>query len=329
MTNFWLVFLALSTLLTAVVAVKEEEVNITILHSAITEGAVCLDASPPAYHLDMGYGTGFNSWIITIDGGDWCDCISYCYNRSTGLLGSSTKMQLQSPSTYTFGGILRNNPRTNPDFYNWKRVMVRYCDGSSFTGDVAHVDPETKVYYGGARIFKAIMDDLSQKGMQNAENAILSGTSAGGLSTILNCDRFKSFLPENARVKCVGNAGFFINAKTVSGTFDTQEMFNRVVNLHEAAKNLPPLCTSAMEPSLCFFPQNVVPYVQTPLFIINSAYDSWQLWMKTLEGLGPCFTTGYFITSCHTHAKIMWTDYWFAATSPRKLNKTIAEAVGD
>jgi hypothetical protein len=28
-----------------------------------------------------------------------------------------------------------------PDFYNWNRIKVRYCDGSSFTGDVEAVDP--------------------------------------------------------------------------------------------------------------------------------------------------------------------------------------------
>jgi len=26
------------------------------------------------------------------------------------------------------------------DFYNWNRIKVRYCDGSSFTGDVEAVD---------------------------------------------------------------------------------------------------------------------------------------------------------------------------------------------
>lgn len=27
------------------------------------------------------------------------------------------------------------------DFYNWNKVKIRYCDGSSFTGDVDEVDP--------------------------------------------------------------------------------------------------------------------------------------------------------------------------------------------
>lgn len=30
------------------------------------------------------------------------------------------------------------------DFYNWNRIKVRYCDGSSYTGDVEAVDPVSK-----------------------------------------------------------------------------------------------------------------------------------------------------------------------------------------
>nr|XP_018624315.1 pectin acetylesterase 8-like isoform X1 [Nicotiana tomentosiformis] len=53
-TRYLLVLLAM---LTTIMAQKELMVNITILHSATAEGAVCLDGSPPAYHLDRGYGT--------------------------------------------------------------------------------------------------------------------------------------------------------------------------------------------------------------------------------------------------------------------------------
>uniref|UniRef100_A0A0V0HZD6 Pectin acetylesterase n=1 Tax=Solanum chacoense TaxID=4108 RepID=A0A0V0HZD6_SOLCH len=93
------------------------------------------------------------------------------------------------------------------------------------------------------------MEDLRSKGMKNAENAILTGISAGGLATILNCDKFKCFLPENARFKCVADAGFFINGKTIYGTSDIKEMYRKIVNLHGSA-NLPSACISAMEPSL-------------------------------------------------------------------------------
>ncbi|XP_019070632.1 pectin acetylesterase 8-like [Solanum lycopersicum] len=339
-------------------------INITVLHSATAQGAVCLDGSPPAYHLDRGHGTGLHSWVIYLDGGGWCNNISDCLNRSTKFLGSSTKMKRQS----FFGGILHNTSKENPEFHNWNRVRVKYCDGASFTGDVEQINPENKLYFRGARIFKAIMEDLWCKGMKNAENAILTGTSAGGLATILNCDKFKSLLPGSARVKCVASAGFFIDGKTITGTSHIQEMYEEIVSLHGSAKNLPSACTSAMEPSLCFFPQNVVSYIQTPLFIINSVYDSWQInntlvpsyldpqhawkgciknissctssqliiirafgveFLKIFGALPPCFTRGYFLTSCYSHGDILSTSYWYNTTSPRLLSKTIAEAVGD
>uniref|UniRef100_M1CED9 Pectin acetylesterase n=1 Tax=Solanum tuberosum TaxID=4113 RepID=M1CED9_SOLTU len=347
--TFLLALLAILCSTSVLGAEDDLYINITILQSATAQGAVCLDGSPPAYHLDRGHGSGVSSWIIYLDGGGWCDSIPDCLDRSTKALGSTKQMKQQ-------------------EFYNWNRVRVKYCDGSSFTGDVEQVDPENKLFFRGARIFKAIMKDLWSKGMNNAENAILCGTSAGGLATILNCDNFKSLLPENVKVKCVADAGFFINGKTISGTSDIQEMYRKIVNLHGSAKNLPSACTSVMEPSLCFFPENVVPYIQTPLFIINSIYDTWQIknilipekldpqhtwkdcksnisgctfsqriiiqafgveFLKKFEGLPPCFTRGYFLTSCYSHGGILSLTYWFSASSPRLLNKTINEAVAD
>nr|XP_009621956.1 pectin acetylesterase 7-like isoform X1 [Nicotiana tomentosiformis] len=243
-------FLLVLTLLAISVGAEDGlNINITILENATAQGAVCLDGSPPAYYLDKGFDSGLSNWIIMLDGGGWCSTIIQCQNRSSSIVGSSTKMKNQS----MFGGILHNTPQQNPDFYNWNRVRVGYCDGSSFTGDVQEVDPENKLFYRGARIFKAVMEDLWIKGMQNAKNAILTGSSAGGLATILNCDKFKSFFPDDVKVKCVANAGFFINAKTIFGTSYIQEMYHKVVTLHGSAKNLPPSCASAMEPSLCFF----------------------------------------------------------------------------
>ncbi|XP_038986470.1 long chain base biosynthesis protein 2a-like [Phoenix dactylifera] len=39
------------------------------------------------------------------------------------------------------GGYHGHRPRERRDFYNWNKVKVRYCDGSSFTGDVKRVNP--------------------------------------------------------------------------------------------------------------------------------------------------------------------------------------------
>ncbi|XP_015170081.1 pectin acetylesterase 8-like [Solanum tuberosum] len=155
---------------------------------------------------------------------------------------------------------------------------------------------------------------------------------------------------------------------TISGAPNIQKMYQNVEDLHGSVKNLPMSCTSKMEPSLCFFPQHVVPNVETPLFIFNSAYDSWQInnslipsdldpqhvwdqcknqinsctfsqrtiikdfgveFMKAFGGGTPSSTRGYFITSCHIHQDIIWDKYWFDTSGPTIYNKTIAEAVGD
>ncbi|KAK4364854.1 hypothetical protein RND71_016212 [Anisodus tanguticus] len=238
--------------------------------------------------------------------------------------------------------ILQSATAQGAEFYNWNRVRVKYCDGSSFTGDVEQVDPENKLFFRGARIFKAIMEDLWSKGMRSAENAILCGTSAGGLATILNCDKFKSLLPNDARVKCVADAGFFINGNTISGTSDIQEMYRRIVNLHGSAKNLPSACTSAMEPSLIkniFVPENLDPqhtWKDCKERINNCTFSQRILiqafgveFLKTFECLPPSFTRGYFLTSCYSHGGIYSPAYWFTASSPRLLHKTISEAVAD
>ncbi|KAA0040176.1 pectin acetylesterase 8-like isoform X1 [Cucumis melo var. makuwa] len=248
-------------------------VGITYVQDAGIKGAVCLDGSPPAYHFSDGFGSGINNWLIQLEGGGWCNNVTTCLQRRDTRLGSSKKMVTQ----LAFSGILSNKPQFNPDFYNWNRIKVRYCDGSSFTGDVEAVDPATNLHFRGARVFRAIIDNLLAKGMKNAKNAILSGCSAGGLSSILHCDNFKSLLPPTTKVKCLSDAGYFINAKDVSGAQHIEGFYSDVVTTHGSAKNLPISCTSKMKPEMCFFPQNVVQLIQTPIFLVNAAYDSWQI----------------------------------------------------
>ncbi|XP_022853057.1 pectin acetylesterase 8-like isoform X2 [Olea europaea var. sylvestris] len=338
-------------------------VDRTFLQNAKAKGAVCLDGSPPVYHLDRGSGIGINNWLVHIEGGGWCNSVPSCLVRKNSKQGSSKDMAKQ----LNFSGILSSESQFNPDFHNWNRIKIRYCDGASFTGDVETVDPATKLYFRGARIFLAVMEELLEKGMKNAENAILSGCSAGGLTSILHCDNYRALIPESAKVKCISDAGYFINAKTIFGASYIEDFYNGVVTTHGATKNLPLSCMSKEKPGLCFFPQNIVQQIQTPLFIINSAYDSWQInntlvpplsdpnntwrncktdirncshsqlqkiqgfrfeFINALTEMGVPSSRGYYINSCYTHCQTEGPT-WFGIHSPILNKKTIAEAVGD
>uniref|UniRef100_A0A453GX84 Pectin acetylesterase n=3 Tax=Triticinae TaxID=1648030 RepID=A0A453GX84_AEGTS len=104
------------------------------------------------------------------------------------------------------------------------------------------------------------------------------------------------------------------------------------------------------------------------MFILNSAYDSWQIqnvllptssspeksWLSCKDNIGNCNSTqikvldeirntmindlkvindkadwGMFIDSCFTHCQTLFRISWSSPTSPRLGNKNIAKVVGD
>ncbi|KAJ3669322.1 hypothetical protein LUZ60_011272 [Juncus effusus] len=336
---------------------------LTLIHSAVARGAVCLDGSPPGYHLQRGHGQGAENWLVDLQGGAWCQNTTECVSRSTLALGSSKYMESQ----IFFTGILSNKSEENPDFYNWNRVRVRYCDGASFAGE--GYDKDQNLYFRGQRIFSVVMEELMSKGMRSAKQALLSGCSAGGLASILHCDRFRSLFPEKIKVKCFADAGLFLDAVDIAGQHALRSYYDGVVTLQGVAKNLPKRCTSRMNAALCFFPQNLVNGIKTPIFLLNAAYDTWQIqeslapisadpkgmWKQCKLNYTKCDTAqikflqgfrgqmkkivenfyeskesnGLYINSCFTHCQSLFQDTWYGNKSPAIANKGIAKSVGN
>ncbi|KAL1530968.1 [Wnt protein] O-palmitoleoyl-L-serine hydrolase [Salvia divinorum] len=131
-------------------------------------------------------------------------------------------------------------------------VTTETCKQACYYGSIKLYNPVTKLYRRGRRIFASVLEELiATKAMGNAANALLMGDSAGGLATILNCDRFHSFLPDACRVKCVSDAGFFIRGKDLPGALDhALDYFSEVVKYHKLAKYLPKSCTQRLAPEL-------------------------------------------------------------------------------
>ncbi|CAM6089096.1 unnamed protein product [Calypogeia fissa] len=357
---------------------QDNEVNISIVERALEIGAVCLDGSPPAYFLDRGSGEGASKWLVFHEGGSWCQNADDCLERSYTELGSSTMM----PPREWLGGILSSSPIDNPDFYNWNRVFLKYCDGGSFNGDVSDpmdmglpntllingTAPVAKIFFRGQRIWKALMEELMEKGMKDAQKALLAGCSAGGLATILHCDQYRDLMPETTLVKCMSDAGFFLDMPDISGVQTIEAFYGNVVQLHDMAKNLPKYCTSEREATRCIFPEYIIPGLKTPFFILNPAYDTWQMnnilvpssadptgiWdycksslslcsdaqLKVVQGfrdsllekLHPLLERekdGAFINSCYLHCQAQDDSIWNGLSSPKVDSKTISKVVGD
>ncbi|RZC88338.1 hypothetical protein C5167_016137 [Papaver somniferum] len=337
-------------------------VGLTLIPGAVAKGAVCLDGTPPGYHIHHGYGSGANSWLIQLEGGGWCNTVRNCVYRKTSRRGSSKFMEKEIP----FVGILSNKAEENPDFFNWNKVKLRYCDGASFSGDSYH--KEGDLQFRGKRIWLAGMEELMHKGMHSAKQALLSGCSAGGLASILHCDEFAEMFPRTTKVKCLSDAGMFLDAFDVSGGHTLRNMYGGIVSLQQLGKNLPRSCTNHLDATSCFFPQNLIASIKTPMFILNAAYDAWQVqaslappsadphgyWNECKKNHATCTSAqiqflqnfrnqmlkaiknfarpkqnGLFINSCFAHCQSERQDTWFSDNAPVVKNKGIALAVGD
>ncbi|XP_050214157.1 LOW QUALITY PROTEIN: pectin acetylesterase 5-like [Mercurialis annua] len=346
-------------------ATTDDLVDLTLLHSPKYANALCLDGSLPGYHFQKGFGSGSDNWLLHIEGGGWCDSIESCSFRKRTALGSSKYMGIG----VSFSGILSRNRSQNPDFFSWNKVKIRYCDGASFAG---HPESEfkngTKLHFRGQLIWEAIMDELLSMGMSNAKQALLSGCSAGGLATLIHCDDFREHLPKDATVKCLADAGFFLDEKDILGNYTMRSFYHNVMELQGVEKSLHKSCIARTDSFKCLFPQEIIKDIKTPVFLVNPAYDFWQIqhilvpdgsdvlgyWRKCRLNIQYCSPSqieilqgfrssllnavkdvqknkewGMFINSCYIHCQTWIADTWHSPTSPKINNKTIAESVGD
>ncbi|KAK9724621.1 hypothetical protein RND81_05G087300 [Saponaria officinalis] len=236
-------------------------------------GAYCLDGSLPAYHLHRGFGSGARNWLLQFEGGGWCNDVESCMQRSVTRRGSTRYMS----KLEFFSGILSNNHSLNPDFYNWNRVKIRYCDGASFAGDSKFDNGTSLLYFRGQKIWQAVISDLLPKGLAQAEKAMLSGCSAGGLAVYIHCDNFTRFLPRNATVKCLSDAGFFLDATDIGQNYSMRSFYYDLIALQGVEQSLNSNCTTSVADQWqCFFPQHALGYIRTPFFVLNTAYDVYQ-----------------------------------------------------
>ncbi|KAF0917754.1 hypothetical protein E2562_021249, partial [Oryza meyeriana var. granulata] len=289
-------------------------------------------------------------------GGAWCDTIESCSERKTTAHGSSKWMEAAE-----FDGILSNDEQVNSDFYNWNKVVIRYCDGASFSGDAEAQDRDgSTLHFRGLRIWEAVVDELMEKGLATAKQALLSGCSAGGLATLLHCDDFHARFPKEVSAKCLPDAGFFLDIEDLSRKRQMWSVFNGTVHLQNVSEVLPKDCLAKKNRTECFFPAELVKSITAPTFILNSAYDSWQItntlapeasypgqsWSSCKTDLRNCNSTqmqvlngfrkkfvddvkvvkdkkdwGLFIDSCFIHCQTPYNISWSSQFSPVLGNK--------
>jgi hypothetical protein len=251
-------------------------------------GAVCLDGSPPGFYADfVNNGTTSTKWVLYFKGGGWCYDEKSCASRAKSNLGSSTKFA----PTFSFSGPMDNDPAVNPEFYNYNRVVLYYCDGGSFSGnkdEPFHYAPTNQtLYFRGARVLDAMLDTLiADHNLGKATDVLLSGGSAGGLSTYLHTDHVHSYLLSKQvplkRFKAAPVSGFFLMHATEAGEMAYPDNMKYLFNMQNSTGGVNSDCIAsyAKEPTnawRCIFANESYAHTKAPMFPLQSAVDAWQM----------------------------------------------------
>lgn len=266
------------------------------------ESPACLDGSKYGFYFAPST-TNSTKWTIFINGGGWCYDEVDCWCRSAMGLGTSKYLH---PSD----GCGCMNPLENGDIDNdCNCIYMPYSDGASFSGfkseAVAVPGTNEKIYFRGIKNLDGVIDFAMANGMTDATEFVVTGGSAGGLSTFLHMDRFagrlKAEAPKCKTIRGAPNVGYFLdhdNFKHTTGfpggpnspqwatpgTGANYTMWMKYIytmqnltfgadgGLTEACQKKHPT-----EPHLCFMSPHMNDVVETPFFMFNSKYDHWQL----------------------------------------------------
>eukprot|EP01113_Clastostelium_recurvatum_P025069 TRINITY_DN3008_c0_g1_i7.p1 TRINITY_DN3008_c0_g1~~TRINITY_DN3008_c0_g1_i7.p1 ORF type:complete len:367 (+),score=50.78 TRINITY_DN3008_c0_g1_i7:20-1120(+) len=263
------------------VAVQGGRASNTVLNrvEVASSSAKCLDGSPYSYYVSPG--STPSKFYINMQGGGWCQDLNECAQRAQTALGSSKSWT----PTQTFSDTFSRDSLQNPLMANWTLVYLPYCDGGSFTGNaVSATDPP--LYFRGLNIREAVVADLRQSyGFNDASDVVVGGCSAGGLAAYLHTDWYASQVPK-ARAGALPDSGFFLDGNyTRDGKEDYEARMQQMyLFMNSSAGIFSTQCTEVLGYK-CLFALYMLPYIKTPVFALNSAYDA-------TMGNGPCGNSG-------------------------------------
>jgi hypothetical protein len=253
--------------------------------------AQCLDGSQGSYYFRPS-SAGSTKTKIFYQGGGWCVSDGDCYARSLTSIGTSNGLAPTSPEPagYCGSAFLSDNATVNPTTADWNAIFVPYCDGSAYTGSrLAPVNfthdssQHSYIYYRGAYVRDGLIADWLAQGIigPTTTDIAIGGCSAGGHAVWLHLDAHAEKMraggvPAAARITGLSDAGFFLDHVTEGGSQYRSQLFEWGFGAWNATPALSASCIAVFGWK-CIMPQYTARFITTPLFMVNSRYDSCQL----------------------------------------------------
>ena len=283
--------------------VPDQGVPLTLLpQDKGNESPACLDGSPYGFYF-VPSTTGSTKWTVSINGGGWCYDEVDCFCRSKTALGSS---KLDGKT----GGCSCMNPKEDGTLdTDCNCIHMPYSDGASFAGYRAKPQPVpagqgvpagSTVTFRGIKNLDGVIDFALKHGLDKATEFVVTGGSAGGLSTFLHADRFAASLPKGCKAHAAPVVGYFLDhgnflhtskgpqggtpntpgwSTPGSPTAANYTMWMKYVYSMQNMTfgpdgGLTKACQAKhpAEPWLCFMSPHMQDVIDTPFFMFNSKY---------------------------------------------------------
>ena len=214
--------------------VHESLSNWTLHLLPASSGARCLDGSPAGYYWRAGRA---DALLVHVQGGGWPTSLDEALARSRTRLGSSrgwprAMSGAAAGPVRTDGGeagMMSADPRANPALHDWSAAYLCYCDGSSFTSDVAAPvragGRGEELHFRGRAIMDAFAAAVAARAPR-AREVVLKGCSAGGLAVVHAVDRFAAaWDARTTRVVGAPEAALFLDTPGVDGEYHYRRHF--------------------------------------------------------------------------------------------------------
>ena len=268
-------------LLYYITTVKTEDVELRKKYISHPE-AICNDNSRATFYIGQG---SSKKWIVFFESGGFCasfeDCNKrYLHENSTVLMTSK-----MLPDKVTGRDLLSASKYENPTFSEYSHVLVPYCSSDLWLG--SKTNPKEPFHFvndssadnfsfRGHTIFRSVfMDLLQQYNLSDAEEIIISGSSAGGIGVLNHADWVLNHVIKsnkiNAKLLSIIDSGWFIDFQ---GSFEAKVRpgFLSLANISSRE------CTDLFQGHTCcpsascmiargYYPSSV------PLLLISSMYD--------------------------------------------------------
>jgi hypothetical protein len=141
---------------------------------------------------------------------------------------------------------------------------------------------ENTIYFNGKdnldAIFTMLTSGVVGKKLTDATEVMLTGCSAGGLSVFIHSDTVQTYLSSQTKYGAIPMSGFFTDEVNIKDIHVYGTEIQRIFDLSQAEQGVHAGCVAdnSENPWKCMMAPYVSDYIETPTFILNSIYDSWQ-----------------------------------------------------